>query len=180
MQPAVEPTLLPLCNHIAISFLLAANHLAMARVKSTPRSSDPSKVARKQLATKNARKHQRAIYEAAKRTVKERKKRYRPGELALKEIRKYQGSTDLILRKAPFQRYVRSIIFDLGLNPATGKSKYEDIRLQSTAILALQEAAECYVVGLFCDAYLCTIHAKRVTIFPKDIQLARRIRGERA
>ena len=55
-----------------------------------------------------------------------------------------------------------------------------DLRFQSTAVLALQEASEAYLVGLFEDTNLCAIHAKRVTIMPKDIQLARRIRGERA
>lgn len=55
-----------------------------------------------------------------------------------------------------------------------------DLRFQSSAILALQEAAEAYLVGLFEDTNLCAIHAKRVTIMPKDIQLARRLRGERA
>ena len=79
-------------------------------------------------------------------------------------------STDLLIRKAPFQRLVREIAQDLGT----------DARFQSTAVLALQEAAELYLVGLFEDTNLCAIHAKRVTIMPKDIQLARRIRGERA
>ena len=96
--------------------------------------------------------------------------RYRPGTVALREIRKYQKSTDLLIRKAPFQRLVREIAQDFKT----------DLRFQSTAVLALQEAAEAYLVGLFEDTNLCAIHAKRVTIMPKDIQLARRIRGERA
>ena len=54
-----------------------------------------------------------------------------------------------------------------------------DLRFQSQAVLALQEATEAYLVGLFEDTNLCAIHAKRVTIMPKDMQLARRIRGER-
>ena len=96
--------------------------------------------------------------------------RYRPGTVALREIRKYQKSTDLLIRKLPFQRLVREIAQDFKT----------DLRFQSTAILALQEASEAYLVGLFEDTNLCAIHAKRVTIMPKDIQLARRIRGERA
>lgn len=88
---------------------------------------------------------------------------------ALREIRKYQKSTDLLIRKLPFQRLVREIAQDFK----------NDLRFQSTAILALQEAAEAYLVSLFEDTNLCAIHAKRVTIQPKDIQLARRIRGER-
>lgn len=94
--------------------------------------------------------------------------RYRPGTVALREIRKFQKSTDLLLRKLPFQRLVREIAQDFK----------QDLRFQSTAILALQEAAEAYLVSLFADTNLCAIHAKRVTILPKDIHLARRIRGE--
>ncbi|KAL0683512.1 hypothetical protein Bca4012_050360 [Brassica carinata] len=85
-------------------------------------------------------------------------------------IRKYQKSTELLIRKLPFQRLVREIAQDFKT----------DLRFQSHAVLALQEAAEAYLVGLFEDTNLCAIHAKRVTIMPKDIQLARRIRGERA
>ena len=87
----------------------------------------------------------------------------------LKEIEKYQNSTELLIRKLPFQRLVREIANDFK----------QDIRFQSTAILALQEALEAYIVGLYEHANLSAIHAKRVTIKPKDIQLARRIRGER-
>jgi histone H3 len=73
--------------------------------------------------------------------------------------------------QAPFQRLVREIAQDFKT----------DLRFQGSAVLALQEAAEAYlVVGLFEDTNLCAIHAKRVTIMPKDIQLARRIRGERS
>jgi histone H3 len=96
--------------------------------------------------------------------------RYRPGTVALREIRKYQKSTELLIRKLPFQRLVREIAQDFKT----------DLRFQSSAILALQESSEAYLVGLFEDTNLCAIHAKRVTIMPKDIQLARRIRGERA
>ena len=103
--------------------------------------------------------------------------RYRPGTVALKQIRQYQKSTELLIRKLPFQRLVREIASDTDviLSPLCGK-----VRFQSAAIMALQEASEAYLVGLFEDSNLCAIHAKRVTIMPKDIQLARRIRGERA
>ena len=102
--------------------------------------------------------------------------RYRPGNVALKQIRQYQKSTELLIRKLPFQRLVREIASDplIITSPLCGK-----VRFQSAAIMALQEAAEAYLVGLFEDTNLCAIHAKRVTIMPKDIQLARRIRGER-
>ena len=103
--------------------------------------------------------------------------RYRPGIVALKQIRQYQKTTELLIRKLPFQRLVREIASDGDVikSPLCGK-----VRFQSAAIMALQEATEGYLVGLFEDSNLCAIHARRVTIMPKDIQLARRIRGERA
>jgi histone H3/H4 len=101
--------------------------------------------------------------------------RFRPGTVALREIRKYQKGTDLVLRKLPFQRLVREISHDVTRN----SGHFQDgIKFQSTALMALQEAAEAYMVGLFEDTNLCAIHAKRVTITPKDMQLARRMRGE--
>lgn len=104
-----------------------------------------------------------------------KKKRFRPGTVALREIRKYQKSTDLLLRRLPFSRVVREIALDM----TTDLNQYGDagLRWQSTAIMALQEAAEAYLVHLFEDANLCAIHAKRVTIMTRDIELARRLRG---
>lgn len=136
----------------------------MARTKQTARKSTGGKAPRKQLAPKAARK-------SAPQTGGVKKPhRFRPGTVALREIRHYQKSTDLLIRKLPFQRLVREI--------AQGAAGV-DMRFQSAAVLALQEAAEAYLVGLFEDTNLCAIHAKRVTIMPKDMQLARRIRGER-
>jgi histone H3 len=136
----------------------------MARTKQTARKSTGGKAPRKALATKAARKSAPATGGVKK------PHRYRPGTVALREIRKFQKSTELLLRKLPFQRLVREIAQDF-------KS---DLRFQSSAILALQEAAESYIIGLFEDTNLCAIHAKRVTIMPRDIHLARRIRGERS
>ena len=96
--------------------------------------------------------------------------RYRAGTVALKDIRHFQGSTSLLIRKLPFQRVVREIAQDYKT----------DLRFQSAAVLCLQEATEAYLVRLFDNANLCAIHARRVTIMPRDIQLARRILGERA
>lgn len=137
---------------------------AMARTKQTARKSTGGKAPRKQLATKAARKSAPATGGVKK------PHRYRPGTVALREIRRYQKSTELLIRKLPFQRLVREIAQDFKT----------DLRFQSSAVMALQEASEAYLVGLFEDTNLCAIHAKRVTIMPKDIQLARRIRGERA
>ena len=96
--------------------------------------------------------------------------RYRPGTVALQEICRYQKSTELLIRRLPFQRLVREIAQDM-----RGR-----LNFASRAILALQEAAEAYLIGLFEDTNLCSIHAKCITIMPKDIQLARHIRGERS
>ena len=85
--------------------------------------------------------------------------RYRPGAIALREIRKYQKSTELLIRKLPFQRLVREIVKEL--------RPYEDYRFQSVALLALQESAEAFLVQLFEDTNLCALHANRVTIMPK-------------
>ncbi|CAI7935236.1 H3-like centromeric A, partial [Podarcis lilfordi] len=98
-----------------------------------------------------------------------RRRRFRPGQRALLEIRKYQKSTNLLIRKLPFARVVREICLDY--------TRGVDMQWQAMALLALQEAAEAFLVFLLEDAYLCTIHANRVTLHPKDIQLARRIRG---
>ena len=138
--------------------------VTMARTKQTARKSTGGKAPRKQLATKAARKSAPATGGVKK------PHRYRPGTVALREIRRYQKSTELLIRKLPFQRLVREIAQDFKT----------DLRFQSSAVMALQEASEAYLVGLFEDTNLCAIHAKRVTIMPKDIQLARRIRGERA
>ena len=138
----------------------------MARTKQTARkSSGGGKAPRKQLATKAANKRISAANGGVKRPH-----RYRPGTVALREIRRYQKSTNLLLRKLPFQRLVREISQDF----------HRGLRFQGNALLALQEASETYLVSLFEDTNLCAIHAKRVTIMPKDIQLARRIRGERS
>lgn len=95
--------------------------------------------------------------------------RFRPGTVALREIRKYQKSSELLLRKMPFQRLVRQVTQELF--PEKG------VRFQSSALHALQEASEAYLVGCFEDANLCAIHAKRITIMIKDLKLAARIRG---
>jgi histone H3 len=134
----------------------------MARTKQTARKSTGGKAPRKQVSEKAARKSAPATGGVKK------PHRYRPGTVALREIRRYQKSTDLLIRKLPFQRLVREI----------AQKMIPDLRFQSGAIFALQEAAEAYLVQLFEGANACAIHAKRVTIMPRDIQLARRIRND--
>ena len=142
----------------------------MARTKQTARKSTGGKAPRKAvvvrtvLAAKASRKSPPATGGVKK------PHRYRPGTVALREIRRYQKSTELLLRKLPFQRLVREIAQDF--------SRSVD-RFQASALMALQEGTEDYLVGLFEDTNLCAIHAKRVTIYPKDVQLAKRIRRER-
>ncbi len=133
----------------------------MARTKQTARKSTGGKAPRKQLAVKAARKTAPANGNFKK------PHRFRPGTAALREIRKYQKSTELLIRKLPFQRLVREIAMDF----------QSDLRWQNSAIIALQEASEVYLVSVLTDANLCAIHAKRVTIYPKDIQLALRLRA---
>ena len=106
-----------------------------------------------------------------KKTKKKRRNKH--GTVALREIRKYQKSTELLIRKLPFQRLVREVAKDLSIHGV-------HLRFQQEAILCLQEACEAYAVHIFEDSNLCAIHAKRVTIMPKDIQLVKRIRGEPA
>ena len=112
----------------------------------------------------------RMIHEARMQGRLVKPHRYRAGTAALKDIRHFQKTSVLLIRKLPFQRLVREIAQDFKT----------DLQFQSAVILCLQEAAEAYLVRLFDDANLCAIHARRVTIMPKDIQLARRIRGEQA
>lgn len=139
-----------------------------ARTKQTARKTTGGKAPRKQFVPTIAKAARKEAPAAATALIK-KPHRYRPGTVALREIRRYQKTTELLLRKLPFQRLVREL----------AQEYKSDLRFQSSSILALQEAAESYLVGLFEDANMCTVHGKRVTVMPKDIQLARRIRGER-
>ena len=113
--------------------------------------------------------------QAAKKTTPgiKKKHRFRPGTVALREIRRYQKSTNLLIPRLPFQRLVREIAQEF-THPSTG----EQVRFQAEALAALQEAAENYLTGLFRDAYLIPIGKSAVTLSPKDIKLAQRMRGE--
>lgn len=136
----------------------------MARTKQTARKSTAQKVPRKNLVAQKIARISAPVTVGVKKPH-----RFKPGTVALREIRKYQKSTDLLIRKLPFQRLVREIAQEFK----------QEVRFQSTAVLALQESAEAYLVALFEDTNLCAIHSKRVTIMSKDLQLAKRIRGDR-
>ena len=142
----------------------------MARTKQTARKRTRPK--REQLASRNPAAKRKKLANATPTAFEGDKKsnRYRPGTIALREIRKYQKTTELLIRKLPFQRLVREIAYNLK----------EDVRFQGSAVNALQEAAEAFIVGIFEDSNRCAIHSRRITITPKDIQLALRIRGERS
>ena len=134
----------------------------MSRTKQTARKSTGGKAPRKVL----GKKKQAA---AVATSGKMRPHRYRPGTVALREIRRYQKSSELLVRKLPFQRLVREIAQNIK----------PELRFQATSVLALQEAAESFLVSLFEDTNLCAIHAHRVTIQAKDLHLALRLRGDR-
>ena len=158
----------------------------MARTKETARkktgkipgknraTKNPRKTLMKEQARKNAAKAVAAAQKNLSHLLKtgslKRPMRYRPRKVPLREICCYQKTTELLIRKLPFNRLVREI----------AQGFKTDKRFQAPAIVALQEAAEAYLVGLFEDTNLCGLHAKRVTIMPKDMQLVRRIWGERA
>lgn len=130
----------------------------MARTKQTARKCTGGKLPHKHLASKHYGKQLKSPQTKAKKVAKR-------GSVALREIKHYQKSTGLLMRKMPFQRLVREITQNLKL----------EFRWQVNALLALQEASETFLVQLFEDSQLCAIHAKRVTIMPKDMQLARRL-----
>ncbi len=134
----------------------------MARTKQTACKSTGGVIPCYHLATKAAQ------VTTQKAIAMRKPHRWRPGMVALREIRKFQKNTDLLISKAPFQRVVQEIALKFGKS---------DLRMQSTAVLALQEAAEYFMVDVFSNTNLCTMHGKHVTIMNKDMVLACRIRG---
>jgi histone H3 len=135
----------------------------MAHVKQTARKSTGGAPPRLHLATK-------AAQAAAQKAIVVRKPhRWHPGTVALREIRKFQKTSDLLIRKAPFRHLVREIVEQV--------SRKSDLQMQSTAVLALQEAAEFFMVDVFNDTNLCASHGKGKIIMVKDLALACHIRG---
>jgi histone H3 len=141
----------------------------MARTKQTARKASKKNGGRKKMALQAARKNGYLASGGVKKPH-----RYRPGTVALREIRRFQKSADLLVPKLPFSRVVREIVRDY----TNGNTGSNDWRFTGFSMLAMHEATEAYLVGLFEDTNLCAIHAHRVTIQPKDMQLCRRIRGE--
>jgi histone H3 len=136
----------------------------MARVKQTAHKSTGGVPPCFHLATKAARL-------ARQKAIAVRKPhRWRPETVAAREIRKFQKITNLLIRKAPFQHLVREVAL---------KFEKSDLQMQSTAVLALQEAAKYFMVDVFSNTNLCALHGKRVTIMVKDLVLACCIQGIR-
>ena len=185
--PEPDPGMLPPGPRKTVGGQPKPSTSAQQRLKPKKLSARSVREAQEELKRVLAKKREEERKKAAARMAKKggqkapkggvkKRYRYRPGTVALKQIRQYQKTTELLIRKLPFQRLVREIAADSEIitSPLCGK-----VRFQRAAIMALQEAAEAYLVGLFEDTNLCAIHARRVTIMPKDIQLARRIHGER-
>eukprot|EP00744_Colponema_vietnamica_P003356 GILI01005157.1.p1 GENE.GILI01005157.1~~GILI01005157.1.p1 ORF type:complete len:157 (+),score=14.59 GILI01005157.1:45-473(+) len=136
--------------------------------KTEPTSQRALPKTRKSIASRHIHKNT-AITAKASTAPAKKAHRWRPGTVALREIRKYQASVTMLIRRAPFQRLVREVV---------QKTK-ESLRMSRSAVDAIQESTEAYMVSLFADATLCTLHAKRVTLMSRDIKLARRLRGDR-
>ncbi|EAN84245.1 histone H3 variant V [Trypanosoma cruzi] len=125
---------------------------------------------RKNLASRKIHTEGRIVAKKESASAGTRKKhRWRPGTVVLREVRRYQSSTEFLIAKAPFRRLVREIVSNLK----------DSFRMSATCVEALQESTELYVTSVLADANLCTLHANRVTVYPKDIQLALKLRGER-
>ncbi|XP_027235648.2 histone H3.3 type b [Penaeus vannamei] len=155
----------------ANSFQASKMRTPKSRNKSDSRDREQEHMAGKSSQKKKQRKHgavykRQSIQEGRKSPKKQR--RYRPGTVALREIRFYQKGGNTLVPKLPFSRLIREIL----------ESFHPNLRIQSLALQALQEAAEAYIISLMEMANLCSIHAKRVTLYPKDIRLVRRIRGD--
>ncbi|RVD93181.1 histone -like [Tubulinosema ratisbonensis] len=136
----------------------------MARTKQTAKKTVGGKAPRKQLSTKAARK---TTSMGTPMSVSTKKPRYKAGMVVLRDIRRYQSSTELLIRKLPIQRLIKSIAQEFMV----------DIRFQSKAIPCIHEALEHFLTTLLEDANYCALHAKRVTVLPKDIMLVDKIRG---
>ena len=106
--------------------------------------------------------------------------RYCPGLLALCEICRYQQSTKSLIRRTPFNKLIKEISQEYRICPEGPGTPSVQVRFQSTALAALQEAVKIFLIGLFEDVNLLAVHVKRVTVMPRDIRLALRIRGDQS
>ena len=174
----------------------------MTRTKQTPRNPNlerpsaamgsdvqerriPLKPTPKKIATKGGKQsHKHMLHRLLKQTSStggiKKPHRYHPGLLALCEICRYQQSMESLIRKTPFKKLIKEISQEYRICPEGPGTPSVQVRFQSTALTALQEAAENFLVGLFEDVNLLAVHAKRVMVMPCDIRLALRIRGDQS
>jgi len=138
----------------------------MARIKASAKR-HPRATA---LIEKDLQKRKKAQQARDRLSMQRRPRRFRPGTVALREIRRYQASTNYLINRAPFQRLVRQICQDL--------NHTKEMRFQASAINAIQSAAEDHLIKVFEDSVQCMLHAGRKTLMTKDMQLAKRIRGD--
>ena len=144
----------------------------------------PSKPTSKKVATKGGKQPQKHLLHKLIRRNKsttggiKKPHRYHPGLLALREIHRYQQSTECLIKRTPFNKLIKEISQEYRVCPEGPRTPSVQVRFQSTALAALQEAAENLLVGLFEDVNLLAVHGKRVTVMPHDIRLALRIRGD--
>ena len=151
---------------VILQNVLSKSTPKMARTKHTVRKGTDAAARRMIKASRNIA--VKAPHKPPSQQLK-KKRRFRPGTVALREIWQYQTSTELLIRRTPFQWVIYEIM----------RGIRNDLRIQAAAVQGLQEVAEAYSVDLFKDSNLCAIHAKWVTIMPRDVQLARRIHRER-
>lgn len=162
-------------NNLTVRFLYFR-----ARVKQSVSKYNENKAIKKKYHNERIKTKYRLSVQKQKdnKVIKKTKtKRFRPGTVALREIRKYQKSTKLVILKQPFQRLVREIAQDMANVNKVNSPLWYGVRMQSSALEALQEASETFLVSLFESANLCAIHGKRVTLMPKDINLVCRMMG---
>ena len=144
----------------------------------------PSKLTSKKVATKGGKQPRKHLLHKLIRQNKsttggiKKPHRYHLGLLALREICRYQQSTNCLIKRTPFNKLIKEISQEYRVCPDGPGTPSVQVRFQSTALAALQEATENFLVGLFEDVNLSAVHAKRVTVMPHDIRLALRIRGD--
>jgi histone H3 len=175
MQRQLAPSVVKVERSSAV--IAATRRETTSPVRTHVAQSKQHKKPRKALASRTAHtagivgaKHGKKDATTAQASMK-KSRRYRPGTVALREIRRLQTTTTPLLRRAPFRRLVREV---------SEQYQHKAVRFQLSAIEAIQEAAEAYVISVLEDANICALHANRVTAMPKDLQLARRLRGDRA
>ena len=134
----------------------------------TKQTAVKSKATKRALGSKTGKKSAAAAGHSGASGVK-KSFRWRPGTVALRQVKRLQKSTELLIAKAPFSRLVREI----------AEGHKAGLRFASSALAAIQEATEAFVISLLSDANLAALHANRVTALPRDLQLVRRLRGER-